>query len=203
MRDEPAPQRAATAAMPASVAMPVLETRDLHAWYGESHVLHGMNLEVRPGELVTLLGRNGAGKTTTLKAIMGMVARRTGSVRFASHGASGASLELIELIGLPSNQNRAAWESSMQILPGWRRTGVGEIDELKIVSERDGALRIGAGASLTDAYGASHGTIPESNEMWERFASPPIRNAGTMGGNVANGSPIGDSMPGLIALGAT
>ena len=98
MRDEPAPQRKAT---PASVATPVLETRDLHAWYGESHVLHGMNLEVRPGELVTLLGRNGAGKTTTLKAIMGMVARRTGSVRFASHGASGASVELIDL---PSNQ---------------------------------------------------------------------------------------------------
>jgi len=98
MRDEPAPQRTAT---PVSVAAPVLETRDLHAWYGESHVLHGMNLEVRSGELVTLLGRNGAGKTTTLKAIMGMVARRTGSVRFAGHGAGGASVELIDL---PSNQ---------------------------------------------------------------------------------------------------
>jgi branched-chain amino acid transport system ATP-binding protein len=72
----------------------VLTTRDLHAWYGESHILHGMNLEVRPGELVTLLGRNGAGKTTTLKAIMGMVARRSGSVRFEDK----------ELIHLPSNQ---------------------------------------------------------------------------------------------------
>jgi branched-chain amino acid transport system ATP-binding protein len=61
---------------------PVLLTQDLQAWYGESHILHGMNLEVRSGELVTLLGRNGAGKTTTLKAIMGMVPRRTGSVRF-------------------------------------------------------------------------------------------------------------------------
>jgi branched-chain amino acid transport system ATP-binding protein len=72
----------------------VLAAADLHAWYGESHILHGMNIEIRRGEVVTLLGRNGAGKTTTLKAIMGMVARRTGSVRFDGH----------ELIGLPSNR---------------------------------------------------------------------------------------------------
>src|SRR5213078_1042231 len=72
----------------------VLATRDLHAWYGESHILHGMNLEVRAGELVTLLGRNGAGKTTTLKAILGMVPRRTGSVRFQG----------TELIRLASNR---------------------------------------------------------------------------------------------------
>ena len=73
---------------------PILVTQDLHAWYGESHILHGMNLEVRRGELVTLLGRNGAGKTTTLRAIMGMVGRRSGSVRF----------EGAELIGLLSHQ---------------------------------------------------------------------------------------------------
>jgi branched-chain amino acid transport system ATP-binding protein len=54
----------------------------LQAWYGESHVLHGVGFDVRAGEVVTLLGRNGAGKTTTLKAIMGMVGQRTGSVRF-------------------------------------------------------------------------------------------------------------------------
>ncbi len=58
----------------------VLSVRDLHAWYGESHILHGMNFEVRQGEVVTLLGRNGAGRTTTLKAIMGLTGRRTGSV---------------------------------------------------------------------------------------------------------------------------
>ena len=80
---------------------------------------------------------------------------------------------------------------------------IGDIDELKVVRESGGALRIGAGATLTDAYGALARHYPELAEMWERFASPPIRNAGTMGGNVANGSPIGDSMPGLIALGAT
>jgi len=61
---------------------PILVVQDLHAWYGESHILHGIHLDVRPGELVTLLGRNGAGKTTVLRSIMGMVARRTGSVRF-------------------------------------------------------------------------------------------------------------------------
>ena len=60
----------------------VLTIRDLHAWYGESHVLHGLSMGAREGEVVTLLGRNGAGKTTTLKAIMGIVRQRTGSVKF-------------------------------------------------------------------------------------------------------------------------
>jgi len=79
---------------------------------------------------------------------------------------------------------------------------VGNVDELKVIGESDGKIRVGAGASLTDAYRALARHYPEMSEMWERFASPPIRNAGTMGGNVANGSPIGDSMPALIALGA-
>jgi branched-chain amino acid transport system ATP-binding protein len=93
--DQPdVPARGAAMATRAPAEAPVLVTKDLNAWYGESHILHGMDLEVRPGELVTLLGRNGAGKTTTLKAIMGMVAKRTGSVRFAGR----------ELIRLPSNQ---------------------------------------------------------------------------------------------------
>jgi branched-chain amino acid transport system ATP-binding protein len=60
----------------------LLEVRDLHAWYGESHILHGVTFDVLPGEVVTLLGRNGAGKTTTLKSIMGIVANRAGSVRY-------------------------------------------------------------------------------------------------------------------------
>src|SRR5712671_2201533 len=72
----------------------LLEVRDLHAWYGESHVLHGVDFEVRRGEVVTLLGRNGAGKTTTLKSVMGMVSSRRGSIRFDGH----------ELITLPSNR---------------------------------------------------------------------------------------------------
>jgi branched-chain amino acid transport system ATP-binding protein len=70
-----------------------LAVRDLHAWYGESHILHGVTFDVRAGEVVTLLGRNGAGKTTTLKSIMGIVARRRGSITFAGQ----------ELIHRPSN----------------------------------------------------------------------------------------------------
>jgi branched-chain amino acid transport system ATP-binding protein len=61
-------------------SQPLIAVNGLHGWYGESHVLHGMTFEVRPGEVVTLLGRNGAGKTTTMKAIMGILAKRKGSV---------------------------------------------------------------------------------------------------------------------------
>ncbi|MDR3419742.1 MAG: ABC transporter ATP-binding protein [Xanthobacteraceae bacterium] len=61
---------------------PLLAVKDLEAWYGESHVLHGVTFDVQPGEVVTLLGRNGVGKTTTLKAVMGIIESRTGSVRF-------------------------------------------------------------------------------------------------------------------------
>ena len=61
---------------------PLLAVRDLEAWYGESHVLHGITFDVAEGEVVTLLGRNGAGKTTTLKAVMGIMAKRRGSVMF-------------------------------------------------------------------------------------------------------------------------
>jgi branched-chain amino acid transport system ATP-binding protein len=60
----------------------LLQVAGLQAWYGESHILHGIDFDIAPGELVTLLGRNGAGKTTTLKSIMGIVEKRTGSVRF-------------------------------------------------------------------------------------------------------------------------
>jgi branched-chain amino acid transport system ATP-binding protein len=60
----------------------MLEIRGLNAWYGESHILHGMDFDVGEGEVVTLLGRNGAGKTTTMKSIMGMVGRREGSIKF-------------------------------------------------------------------------------------------------------------------------
>jgi len=66
----------------ASTAAPLLVVKDLEAWYGESHVLHGVNFDVREGEVVTLLGRNGAGKTTTLKSIMGILPKRKGSVVF-------------------------------------------------------------------------------------------------------------------------
>lgn len=79
---------------------------------------------------------------------------------------------------------------------------LGQVAELRRLEARDGWLEIGAGVSVEQAYAALAGHYPELTEMWKRFASLPIRNAGTLGGNVANGSPIGDSMPGLIALGA-
>jgi branched-chain amino acid transport system ATP-binding protein len=63
------------------MATPFLEVRELHAWYGESHVLHGVNFRVDEGEVVTLLGRNGAGRTSTLRAIMGLTGSRKGSIR--------------------------------------------------------------------------------------------------------------------------
>jgi branched-chain amino acid transport system ATP-binding protein len=72
----------------------LLRVENLHAWYGESHILHGMTFAVGQGEVVTLLGRNGAGKTTTLRAIMGIVGQRRGSVKFDGH----------ELVGLASNR---------------------------------------------------------------------------------------------------
>ena len=72
----------------------MLRVRDLEAWYGESHILHGVGIDVREGEVVTLLGRNGAGKTTTIKSIMGMVVKRTGSVVFEGQ----------EIIKAPSNK---------------------------------------------------------------------------------------------------
>jgi branched-chain amino acid transport system ATP-binding protein len=78
----------------------MLEVSDLHAWYGESHVLHGINFRVEEGEVVTLLGRNGAGKTTTMKSIMGLVPKRTGHVRFLGKETSGLRPDLIARQGI-------------------------------------------------------------------------------------------------------
>jgi len=78
----------------------ILQVRDLEAWYGESHILHQMNFDVRAGEVVTLLGRNGAGKTTTLKSIMGIISKRTGSVRFNEQEIIRASSDKIARMGI-------------------------------------------------------------------------------------------------------
>ena len=80
---------------------------------------------------------------------------------------------------------------------------LGDISELKLISEDAHAIHIGAAASLNDAYSAICKHYPQLHDIFKRFASTPVRNSGTLGGNVANGSPIGDSMPALIALGAT
>ncbi|AWB08573.1 ABC transporter ATP-binding protein (plasmid) [Azospirillum humicireducens] len=78
----------------------MLEIADLHGFYGESHVLHGVSLEVRQGEVVTLLGRNGAGKTSTMRAIMGIMGKRTGSIRFQGQELIGMAQHRIPRLGI-------------------------------------------------------------------------------------------------------
>src|SRR3954452_17662246 len=88
------PDAAAAAPAMQDAAAALLAVDGLQAWYGESHILHGVSFDVQEGEVVTLLGRNGAGKTTTLKSIMGICSKRSGSVRFSG----------TELIGRASNE---------------------------------------------------------------------------------------------------
>lgn len=76
------------------MSTPLLKVANLDSWYGESHILHGVNFEIHEGELVTLLGRNGAGRSTTIKSILGLTGRRTGSVQ----------IDGIETIGMQTNQ---------------------------------------------------------------------------------------------------
>jgi branched-chain amino acid transport system ATP-binding protein len=78
----------------------LLSVKDLQAWYGESHILHGVTFDVAPGEVVTLLGRNGVGKTTTLKAVMGIIESRTGSVRFEGKELIGRASDAIARAGI-------------------------------------------------------------------------------------------------------
>jgi branched-chain amino acid transport system ATP-binding protein len=78
----------------------VLAIKDLQAWYGESHILHGVNFNVNAGEVVTLLGRNGAGKTTTLKSIMGIIGKRTGSIRFNNQDIIRTTSDRIARMGI-------------------------------------------------------------------------------------------------------
>jgi len=77
-----------------------LEVSDLHAWYGESHVLHGVNFHVDEGEVVTLLGRNGAGRTSTLRAIMGLIGSRKGSIKVQGTETVGMATHKIARLGL-------------------------------------------------------------------------------------------------------
>jgi branched-chain amino acid transport system ATP-binding protein len=83
-----------------STAAPVLLVQNLEAWYGESHILHGIDFNVKAGEVVTLLGRNGAGKTTTLKSVMGIIGKRTGAIRFNEQEIGRASSDRIARMGV-------------------------------------------------------------------------------------------------------
>src|SRR3954447_18599418 len=78
----------------------LLTVENLQAWYGESHILHGINFNVKAGEVVTLLGRNGAGKTTTLKSVMGIIGKRTGQIRFDNQDITRASSDRIARMGV-------------------------------------------------------------------------------------------------------
>jgi ABC-type lipopolysaccharide export system ATPase subunit len=95
------------------MAETLLKVENLQAWYGESHILHGVGFEIGRGELVTLLGRNGAGKTTTLKSVMGIVEKRTGSVTFEGKQTVGQPSDTIARLGLAYSTSRPkAWRRS-------------------------------------------------------------------------------------------
>jgi branched-chain amino acid transport system ATP-binding protein len=123
--------------MPDGVAgsTPLLGVQNLQSWYGESHILHGVNLEIRPREVVTLLGRNGAGKTTTLKSIMGIVGKRTGSVRKEGHETIGLASEAIARLGIAFCPEERGIFSSLSVrenllLPPAVRPGGLTVDEI-------------------------------------------------------------------------
>src|ERR1700737_1529536 len=92
-------EAAATKSASTSAAA-VLSVQNLEAWYGESHILHGVDFNVNAGEVVTLLGRNGAGKTTTLKSVMGIIGKRTGAIRFSDRDIIRASSDRIARMGI-------------------------------------------------------------------------------------------------------
>jgi branched-chain amino acid transport system ATP-binding protein len=101
MPDLKTAEAAASKLAPVSGAgAPVLSVKNLQAWYGESHILHGIDFSVNAGEVVTLLGRNGAGKTTTLKSVMGIIGKRTGSIRFDDKEIIKASSDKIARLGV-------------------------------------------------------------------------------------------------------
>ncbi len=116
-------------------AAPLLRIQGLDAWYGESHVLHGVNLDVVPGEVATLLGRNGAGKTTTIKAIMGLVPRRSGSIVFEGHELIRLAPDRIARLGIAWCPEERAVFASLNVeenllLPPVVRAGGMAVEEI-------------------------------------------------------------------------
>ena len=114
---------------------PFLEIKGLNAWYGESHVLHGVDLHVNEGEVVTLLGRNGAGRTTTLKSVLGLVGRRTGSIRVNGTEAIGMATHRIAHLGIGYCPEERGIYSSLSaeenlLLPPQVREGGMSVEEI-------------------------------------------------------------------------
>jgi len=113
----------------------VLAISGLNAWYGESHVLHGVDLAVHEGEVVTLLGRNGAGRTTTLKSVLGLVGRRTGSIRVNGTEAIGMATHRIAHLGIGYCPEERGIYSSLSaeenlLLPPQVREGGMSVEEI-------------------------------------------------------------------------
>ncbi|MHB1667097.1 MAG: ABC transporter ATP-binding protein [Thiomonas sp.] len=118
-------------------ASAALHIDKLHAWYGESHVLHGVNLHVQPGETVCLLGRNGAGRTTTLRAIMGLTSARTGSIRVFGYEVIGVPRHRVAPLGVgycPEERGIFASLSAHEnfLLPPELKTGFSGLSEDEI-----------------------------------------------------------------------
>ena len=113
----------------------ILQVRGLEAWYGESHILHGIDFNVKAGEVVTLLGRNGAGKTTTLKSIMGIIGKRSGSIRFNEQEIIRASSDKIARMGIAICPEERGIFSSLDVrenllLPPTVRAGGMSLDQI-------------------------------------------------------------------------
>jgi len=121
--------------MAEAATVPVLDVKGLQAWYGESHILHGMDFQVRPGEVVTLLGRNGAGKSTTLKSIMGIIGKRRGSVLFDGKETIHLSSDKIARLGVAFCPEERGIFSSLDVkenlmLPPTIRAGGMPVDRI-------------------------------------------------------------------------
>jgi branched-chain amino acid transport system ATP-binding protein len=126
-----APAENPIAGQTVSSLTPALEIRDLQAWYGESHILHNLNITVGQGEVVTLLGRNGAGRTTTLRAIMGLTGRRSGSIRVGGVESIGMATHRIAHLGIgycPEERgifSSLSAEENLMLPPSVSKTGQG------------------------------------------------------------------------------
>jgi branched-chain amino acid transport system ATP-binding protein len=117
------------------MAQKFLEVRDLHAWYGESHILHGVNFHVNEGEVLTLLGRNGAGRTSTMRAIMGLTGSRKGSIQVMGTETIGMATHAIARLGIgycPEERgifSSLTAEENLKLPPQLREGGMG-LDEI-------------------------------------------------------------------------
>ncbi|MCA3419813.1 MAG: ABC transporter ATP-binding protein [Roseomonas sp.] len=113
----------------------LMEIRGLGAWYGESHVLHGVDIDIREGEVVTLLGRNGAGKTSTLRSVMGLVPRRSGSIKYEGKEFVNARSDVIARAGIAYCPEERGIFASLDVtenlmLPPMVRPGGLPLDEI-------------------------------------------------------------------------